>query len=236
MAVLLNRLTGEAFEPDARQQRIRRMRRRISAWASLIAHLRLKRRKTKIIMVTLTLRPGVTWSPNMVREFMLRVKRVTRGRLLAYAWVAEMQRRGAVHYHVLLVVPRDLVIPKPDRAGLWTYGSTRIETARKVWYIVKYTQKAEGFVIFPRGLRLFAVYVAQNCAEAVGDIEAWRFKLSTLPAWAADEVAESYELWKWRRTVRGFWLSPPGGGDEVKIETDWVYLRNLNLRDIEGLW
>jgi hypothetical protein len=234
MAVLVNRLTGEAFEPDARVMRQRRLWKRTRGWAQAIAAMRLKRKRTRMIMVTLTLRPGAAWQANMIREFMLTVRKILKNRLLGYAWVAEMQRRGAVHYHVLLVVPSDARLPKPDRAGLWAHGSTRIETARKAWYIVKYTQKFEEGVIFPRGLRLFAVFIAR---DAVSVAERWEFRLSTLPRWMIDLMREDYRLWSWERVRGGYALAPPGEEENKEtIKTDWEYFHNLNLCDIQGLW
>jgi hypothetical protein len=59
---------------------------------------------------------------------MLTLKKLLGDKLLAYAWVAELEKRGVIHYHIMIVVPPDLVIgddlPYPDEAVLWRYGST----------------------------------------------------------------------------------------------------------------
>jgi hypothetical protein len=113
----------------------------------------------------LTYAPEYNWEPNHVREFMLSYKKVLGQNLIAYAWVAELQKRGAVHYHIMLVVPDCLSIgddlPYPDDAGLWSYGFTRIERARTPFYLVTYLGKEyqKDFSRFPKGIRVFAVYI-----------------------------------------------------------------------------
>jgi hypothetical protein len=77
-----------------------------------------------------------------------------------YTWVLELTQRLRPHYHVLFWLPRGIKLPKPDDAGWWTHGSTRIEWARHaVGYIVKYASKfcAEMAMHLPRGYRTHAV-------------------------------------------------------------------------------
>jgi len=96
-----------------------------------------------------------------------------------YQWVLELTRAGVPHYHLLLWVPRGLSVPKPDKAGWWRHGLTRVERARRpVGYLVKYTSKGLGDSCtgeIPRGARLF------GCAN-VGD-ERHEVKRARLPAW-----------------------------------------------------
>ena len=39
--------------------------------------------------------------------------------LLAYAWVGEMQERGAVHYHMYILVQAGADVPRPDESEMW---------------------------------------------------------------------------------------------------------------------
>jgi hypothetical protein len=76
---------------------------------------------------------------------------------MRYVWVAEMQERGAVHYHVIFWLPRGLHMPKPDKRGWWPCGDSRIEAARHaVGYVAKYASKGEEGPAFPRGVRIHA--------------------------------------------------------------------------------
>jgi hypothetical protein len=77
-----------------------------------------------------------------------------RGVVFRFVWVAELQNRGAVHYHILVLLPKGLTMPKPDKQGWWPHGSTRIEWAKCAGgYIAKYASKGyTGF--FPKGCRI----------------------------------------------------------------------------------
>jgi len=79
---------------------------------------------------------------------------------LPYVWVAELQKRGAVHYHVLLWIPRRWRIPAPDKKGWWKHGSSNVTRVRNpVGYVAKYASKFEskGQAEFPKGLRLHGI-------------------------------------------------------------------------------
>jgi hypothetical protein len=146
---------------DVFKVRYNRMRKRIADWVETVKSLS----EYKFIMITLTYAPAYDWEANHIREFMLTLKKLLGKKLLAYAWVAEMQKRGVVHYHVMLVVPDGLIIgedlPYPDDAGLWRYGLTRVEVARSPFYLVKYLGKEhqKDFSKFPKGIRAFSVQI-----------------------------------------------------------------------------
>jgi len=181
----VNTETGEMFVIDPQKARLSRMRRRVKAWSDALKRY-IHGRRYRMVMITLTYKPGQDWEAGHIRAFMKRVRRRLGAGLVGYAWVAEMQKRGAVHYHVLLVVKRGTSIPRPDKAGWWCYGSTRIETARTVYYILSYTGKEYQKVGYPKGLRIFAVWIAKDVITAV---ERLYFRLSALPAWLANRVA-----------------------------------------------
>jgi len=179
---LMDKETGELLPFSSGDKRIRRMRRRIGSWTTCVAAEWNKEINLKI-MITLTYRPAQGWDANHVREFMKHVKKYLGDRLIAYAWVAEMQKRGAVHYHILIVTKRGKMLPKPDQVGWWTYGSSNIEAAKKPGYIMKYAQKGtpEDENQFPAGLRLFAVIITS--AFIYDECKRLIFRSSTLPSW-----------------------------------------------------
>lgn len=146
---------------DHEASRLRRLRRSISVGArlhELETTPRGSRRSHKPAMVTLTYREAGGWTPADISAFLQRVRvwLKRRGQVLRYVWVCELQKRGAPHYHVMLWLPRGLTLPKPDKQGWWTHGSTRIEWARKpVGYLCKYASKLESKESeFPPGMRL----------------------------------------------------------------------------------
>lgn len=111
------------------------------------------------VCVTLTYAPDQSWCPKDISVFIKRVRNyyTYRGWRFMYFWVAELQGRGAVHYHVIIFVPKGHKLPKPDDAGWWKKGFTHIFAVKHfAAYLSKYLQKGiEGEVRFPRGLRLF---------------------------------------------------------------------------------
>jgi len=144
------------------------MRKRITEWANILNGIYTDK---EFIMVTLTYAPEFDWEPNHVRAFMLSMRKLLGKKILAYAWVAELQRRGAIHYHIMFLVPIELEIgddfPYPDQAGLWNYGFTRVEVARSPFYLVTYLGKEyqKDFSKFPKGIRVFAVYIHNSEAK-----------------------------------------------------------------------
>jgi hypothetical protein len=87
-----------------------------------------------------------------------------------------------------LLVKRGTRIDKPDQAGWWVHGSTKIETARSQFYILKYTGKEhQKMGNFPKGLRLFAVWISPRILKG---LERWYFRVSTWPRWLANEASK----------------------------------------------
>lgn len=109
------------------------------------------------VFVTFTYRGVDDWRPNHLAEFFHKARDWAgrHGAVFAYLWVAELQRRGAVHYHALIWIPHGLTLPKPDKRGWWPHGFTRTERPRKpAAYMSKYASKGDVFQQFPKGLRL----------------------------------------------------------------------------------
>lgn len=202
-----NKLTGQSFELSRKFARVRHTQRRVHAWATALDPL-LRERGTKyrLVMARLSYRPGDDWRANDVREFCLKVRDELGKSLKAYAWVAELQERGAVHYHVLMLVDRGTRIPFFDKAGWWVHGSTRIETAvRTIFYICSYTAKEgyQKFGNFPKGLRMFAVWIGDDVIDAG---TRWKFRLSAFPAWLAKKIQPLGRSFKVKRNDGGGWL------------------------------
>lgn len=178
---------AEPFVIDPRKARCSRLRRTVKAAASQldweadqVAVCRGERgfRKT---FITLTYRRAQDWEPRHVSDF-LRLMRQwfhRRGEACRFVWVAELQQRGALHYHLVVWVPRRLRLPCPDRCGWWQHGSSKIETARSpIGYMVKYATKtrAEDLAKLPKGVRLHG-------NGGAGAFSRSMIRLSLWPAW-----------------------------------------------------
>jgi len=170
-------------EVDPHRTRLRRLRRSVLT-AVRMHEYELRHQKFKPAMLTLTYREVGAWNPRHISELLQRIRvwLRRRGYSLRYVWVAELQQRGALHYHALVWLPRGLTLPKPDKQGWWTHGSTRIEWARKpAGYLAKYASKLDSKVGlgFPRGARLFG----KGGLEPFGRSVAQWFNL---PQWARE--------------------------------------------------
>lgn len=206
---------------DSAKARVQRAQRRIRAWAGIIpSELDEKRRgksvlqAPRLVMLTLTYASASDWERNDIREYMQRVRKELKGRLIAYAWVLEMQSRGAPHYHVLLYVRRGTRVSTPDSSGQWTKGMSKVETARSPFYIATYIGKEHQKEMLPAGARMFAVWISD---KVVGLDALLNLRMASLPAWFRNVVQDFREaggrlaLGDWARAQGGGWILRPTG-------------------------
>lgn len=122
-------------------------------------------------MITLTYKHVDAYDPRDISLCIKSIRRYmqTRGIPFRYVWVMELQKRSAPHYHLITWLPyprgsrrgKAMKLPKPDKCGWWTKGSSRIEWIRKPMYIAKYASKMQeqgknltpGWK-FPQGARI----------------------------------------------------------------------------------
>jgi hypothetical protein len=223
-----------------RYQRIRRMKKRVYNWIETIKPVV---QRYRMVMITLTYRPGENYHPLHISEYLYNLRsyilQQQRGAggagvpavlLKAYAWTAELQERGAVHYHVLLVVERGTDIPRPDNPGMWAHGMTKIEEARKPWYIAKYASKGGKKIEYPKGIRIFAVWISEGMLDKKS---LWLWRLSKLPAWMINLGKTYYDQFN-GETIRKVY----GGYEigELILPNPWQYLgtQEINSKNENG--
>jgi len=150
----------EALVIDNFASRLRLMRLRIAAWSNYVLKIAYIR-NLRLVMITLTYKKAEDYKAGDIRDFMKLMKKKLDSKLVAFAWVAEMQKRGAVHYHIILAVEKGTRIPRPDSSRMWPHGMSRIETARTPYYLLSYTGKEhqKDLGAYPKGCRLYAVSV-----------------------------------------------------------------------------
>jgi hypothetical protein len=161
------------------------MRRSVHSWADAVNKIK---RDVDLIHITLTYADVDGWRPRDINRFLTSLRRAYS--ILAYAWVAEVQARGALHYHLLLVVPAGVRLPMPDES-YWHGGSSSIGLARGVGYLVTYVRKEyqKDFDMYPVGCRLYAVSYPAGTVLSVS--------VRVLEGWASD--------WDCLRMSRSFW-------------------------------
>jgi len=196
------------FETGTDAGRISRLRRAVGFSARV--HLVDVELPSFCAMVTLTYEGGQeAWAPKHVASFMDTVRKwVARHPVpfrLRYVWVAELQKRGSVHYHIALFLPHGVTLPKPDQAGWWAHGATNVQAARgAVQYLMKYLSKGSKASDFklPGGARC---YGCGGLGQAMRLARRWL----SLPGFIKSraDVAQSSG---WRRFAGGGWVDPDG--------------------------
>lgn len=109
-------------------------------------------------LCSLTYRDVNGWSPNHIKIFINRVRAhlARRGLSFIYVWVAELQKRGALHYHILIWLPKGFRLPKFARFGWWEHGFTDQKIAKKsIGYLMKYVSKDDTKNNYPKGVRIY---------------------------------------------------------------------------------
>lgn len=212
---------------DTDKMRIDRMRARLTAWAYAINDY-LKVNKVRALGITLTYVGVSDYREGHIKKFMNKIKWYLGDDLLSYAWVAEMQTRLAVHYHICLIIPEHVIWPtRPldgrlfqefdegtifphfDTIGFWPHGMTRCDILKAVSasYLTKYAQKGHQKAGFPPQLRLFACVISKSMN--IGARNRFFFRLSAAPGFVRVKVNEfiisfgsggqfDFDNWKWK--------------------------------------
>lgn len=216
--VCLSARVPDAFVPDKELSRLARLRRAVGFAARGHGVSERGRRSDQCLMVTLTYRgTNDDWNPKHVAAFMDHVRKWCgrNGFGCRYVWVAELQKRGVIHYHVALWVPHGVRIPKPDKQGWWPHGMTNIVLARAaVPYLLKYLSKGMGDTLghFPKGSRIYGV---GGLEKSLRRARRWL----GLPGFVQSRSDIDDD---WRRAVGGGWISPTGQHFASEFARVWL--------------
>lgn len=184
-----------AFCPEqTARNRVKRLKKNVWFSGRLHSQPRAGYRPDRAYFVTLTYVGVNDWSPEHLTRatdaFRRHCKR--HGVPARYLWVAELQRRGAVHYHLVAWLPAGVRMPKWDQSHIapsgrtvqafWSHGMTNTQKVKSsaVAYLMKYVSKCHEMMVFPEGLRLFGVGGLDHSQRS---IRSW----SNLPEWAKCE-------------------------------------------------
>lgn len=164
LGLVHNETSGSSYrvEVNGQAKRIKRMRTSVGHAARMLhfeAHGERNAQLWNKKFLTLTYADADGWRPGHFAAFRNCLKLWCRrnGVRLRFVWVAELQKRGALHYHVVVWLPRGKFLPRADAQGWWPHGMTNIvNAASPIGYITKYASKAtEGDVSrYPKGARI----------------------------------------------------------------------------------
>lgn len=149
---------GNVHHIDTKRSKVARLQRSVMTGGKLHAASMAAEyaRKTATIMATLTYARDGEHDAQDIKECLRRARQWANRRriVLRYVWVAELTRRGRLHYHVLFFLPPMVRLPMFDQNGWWTKGMTRLEWARQpLAYLAKYASKGGGSGKYPKGTR-----------------------------------------------------------------------------------
>ena len=227
---------GEEFEVDQVGARKKRLGRTVRQVAGL-HQFTLGPKCYKPAMVTLTYADVDGFQPRHISVLLKHIRQwlARRNHRFHYVWVAELQARGALHYHIIVWLPKGLTLPKPDKQGWWSHGMTQIKWAtHAVGYLCKYVSKFDGVATFPRGLRLHG-------SGGHGDIAKRVRRWSNLPGWLRSLVGVESRVVRRKGlglvdlTSGTLWQTPWA----VRVQRRRVFIRKLfeyadSLMDVAG--
>lgn len=200
-----------------KKSRLSRMKRGVAVSAELLdGDARADGWLYRPLFVTLTYRPGEAWSPSHIRAYLngTRMNVERQGGRLRYVWVMELTKSGVPHYHVMFWIRASLRLPTPDRSGLWPYGMSKVERARRpVGYLIKYASKGDAETPFPKGARIFG---AGGLTLAQRATKRWRL----LPLYVRVAFNDGDSV---RRAKGGGWLNLNSG--------EWLPAPSLVFKD-----
>jgi hypothetical protein len=205
---------ADCFLIDKKELRLKRLRRSIGFAARAHAVSEKGQRSDVPWMVTLTYRgDNRDWRSSHLLTAIKACRRwcQRRGYSMRYVWVAELQKRGVIHYHLCIWLPRGVRMPKwdvrassrRDAAVWWPHGMTNRKVARHATaYLMKYMGKGveDTFGQFPKGARIYGV---GGLDLSLRRARRWL----GLPAF----VQANSDIWdKWARAPGGGWSDPDG--------------------------
>lgn len=164
---------------------------------------KLERPTWAATFVGMTYAPGNDYNPRDISELIKQVRFwcERQGIECRYLWVAEMQKRGVIHYHLMVFHPKAIQFPKPDKQGWWPHGSTNRKTGVKyaVAYMAKYMSKGDT-AKYPKGARTYGCGGLNGTAKL--EMRWWK-----LPVWVRDQVKPSDAA---KRAIGGFLMPETG--------------------------
>lgn len=214
---------------DARESRIRRLRRGVKTGGTILGAAAAHRpgfRSLEPYLVTLTYAKPDAWEPGHLAQVTktMRAWWERRGWPWLNLWVAEiqpkrLQRTGkaVIHYHLVVWLPAGAQAPKPDAMGWWPHGmSNRKRATSPIGYLLKYASKGgEHADKFPKGARIFGM-------AGLGEYRG-QYTHTMRPEWLRARVGQGDKL---RRC--------PGGG-WVEVDTGEVHHSPWIVRLIGGV-
>jgi hypothetical protein len=187
--VLFVRNDGSYTMIDNAVNRINRLNKRLRKWEEVVKKY-AEIAEIRAYKIGLSYKPSKSWKEKDITEYIKNVKDYLGvDNLIAYAWVAEMQRRGEVHYHLEMITNvKGKKIPMPDKKGHWRNGSSNREEIAyvEVGYLSSdYMRKKEQKSNYPKGIRIHNTWLN---GKYFGEVEYWALRSVSYPEWLVEKI------------------------------------------------
>ncbi len=221
--VIFVRPDGSYSMVDNGALRLNRLNKRLRKWEDIVRDA-IRFESARVFREGLSYRPSEHWAAHHITEYIANVRRyVGDDSLLAYAWVAEVQERGEVHYHSLMVTDRECrKIRLPDKSGEWTHGSSNREEISylEVGYLTsEYMRKKEQKSNYPRGIRTHSAWLNDKFFDGC---DLWALRSASYPEWLVDKINHAGLINPiiTRAKGGGWTVRACNGGDELYYKND----------------
>lgn len=207
---------------DSRAARVDRLQKAIYAWGVDVAY-RLAVPWRGCALLTLTFAGGDREAARgAIRSFIDKIK--DRYKIRFFFWWAELQRRGMIHYHIL--IPNSPWIDEVWLRGAWNFGFSSVrwlDGSRGIGYALKYARKMkkryqQDYALFSKLFRNFRAYSSNRLRDWFA--RSWKF-----PGWLREKI---WELGECPVRVDSGWLFKATG--EV-VRSPWGL---VGLERLEG--
>lgn len=143
-----------ATSPSAHRKRARQAQRKIMIVFQEQSRI-AKAHGMRAVALTLTYRDNDQFAKKHITRFLdcLRSKLKRMGHTLVYVWVLE--RATALHYHLILWLPRGFTLTYKSLEAWWPWGSTWVKACRNARAWGRYMSKTKDKAGLPPKARLF---------------------------------------------------------------------------------
>jgi hypothetical protein len=149
----------------------------------------------RAVAVTLMYLDAAEFSQKHISAFLGALRQALKrmGYRLPYAWVLE--RASHLHYHLIVWLPRDYKLDLTKLSKWWPWGSTWVESCRRVKAWGRYMAKFDSTATLPKSARLYGY----GGLDEAGKLAVSR---ATLPRWLLAVLPSGHRA---RRLLGGGW-------------------------------
>lgn len=240
---IINKKNGKYFHIGSSEKTMKNLRKRIFSFARVTSETK-KRLGNYYILIQLSYAKNSDWNAKQLTAYVRSVMALVKKKnIYDYAWVFEVKPVGRnLHYHLAIHTTNNIMIPKPDKSGMWRYGSSNIYGGKSSpYYLAKYVSKeAQKYSNeFPKGARKYSTWLNK---DHYSEAEIYDHRKSAYPKYVMDKIEElGIMYFKLRRTETGAeivgWVITVLDdfhlleGMDITVESPWVMC--LNMRELK---